>query len=68
MSTSTEYFEKGSLIALEDGQCKKIEDLKKEDFLLVSLYQKRWSWLSFLNLLFKKWLFIHYKGDSIPIC
>ena len=35
MSTSTEYFEKGSLIALEDGQCKKIEDLKKEDFLLV---------------------------------
>lgn len=34
MSTSTEYFEKGSLIALEDGQCKKIEDLKKEDFLL----------------------------------
>lgn len=33
MSESTEFFEKGSLITLENGDCKKIEDLSKDDFL-----------------------------------
>merc|ERR1712228_719138 len=33
MSESTEFFEKGSLITLENGECKKIEDLNKDDFL-----------------------------------
>ena len=36
MSESTEFFEKGSLITLENGDCKKIEDLNKDDFLKVS--------------------------------
>lgn len=35
MSESTEFFEKGSLITLENGDCKKIEDLSKDDFLKV---------------------------------
>ena len=39
MSESTEFFEKGSLITLENGECKKIEDLSKDDFLKVKSFE-----------------------------
>ena len=32
----TPYFEKGSLIKLENGECKKVEDLNHADFETVS--------------------------------
>jgi len=41
MSESTEFFEKGSLITLENGECKKIEDLNEDDFLKVRLKYDR---------------------------
>ena len=52
MSESTEFFEKGSLITLENGDCKKIEDLNKDDFLNVKL-KKSFFGLRSHNIVFQ---------------
>ena len=40
MPESTDCFLKGSTITLENGECKKIEDLNQDDFVKVQFCQK----------------------------